>query len=81
MVLMYYQAYYITGDPEYAHYNSSAFMWFLGENEFGIPLYDFETNGCCDGLERHGVNNNQGAESTIAYHIAHLTVLLVHENI
>jgi len=81
MVLMYYQAYYITGDPEYAHYKSSAFMWFLGENEFGIPLYDFETHGCCDGLERHGVNNNQGAESTIAYHIAHLTVLLIHENI
>jgi len=79
MVLMYYQAYFITGDSKYAHLKSSSFMWFLGENEFGIPLYDFETHGCCDGLESHGVNNNQGAESTLAYHIAHLTVLLAHE--
>ncbi len=81
MVLMYYQAYFITRDSKYAHLKSQAFMWFLGENEFGIPLYDFETHGCCDGLESHGVNNNQGAESTLAYHIAHLTVLLVHENL
>ncbi len=79
MVLMYYQAYFITGDSKYAHLKSSSFMWFLGQNEFGIPLYDFETHGCCDGLESYGVNNNQGAESTLAYHIAHLTVLLVHE--
>jgi len=79
MVLMYYQAYFITGDSKYAQLKSSSFMWFLGQNEFGIPLYDFETHGCCDGLESYGVNNNQGAESTLAYHIAHLTVLLVHE--
>ena len=79
MVLMYYQAYFITGDSKYAQLKSSSFMWFLGQNDFGIPLYDFETHGCCDGLESYGVNNNQGAESTLAYHIAHLTVLLVHE--
>jgi glycosyltransferase involved in cell wall biosynthesis len=79
MVLMYYQAYFIMHDSRYAQLKSQAFMWFLGENEFGIPLYDFETHGCCDGLEHSGVNNNQGAESTLAYHIAHLTVLLAHE--
>ena len=54
-------------------------MWFLGENDLGIPVYDFETAGCFDGLERHGLNKNQGAESTLAYLIAHLTVLLAHE--
>ncbi|MFC1669078.1 glycosyltransferase [Spirochaetota bacterium] len=79
MVLMYYQAYYVTGDTRYASLMSSSFMWFLGENELDMPLYDFETHGCCDGIESYGVNNNQGAESTLAYHIAHLTVLLAHE--
>ena len=79
MVLMYYQAYYVTGNAQYARLMSSSFMWFLGENVLGMPLYDFENHGCCDGLESHGVSNNQGAESTLAYHIAHLTVLLAHE--
>jgi hypothetical protein len=79
MVLMYYQAYYVTGNAKYARLMSSSFMWFLGENVLGMPLYDFENHGCCDGLEAYGVSNNQGAESTLAYHIAHLTVLLVHE--
>jgi glycosyltransferase involved in cell wall biosynthesis len=79
MVLMYYQAFFITRNTKYARLMSSSFMWFLGENELGMPLYDFETHGCCDGIESSGANNNQGAESTLAYHIAHLTVLLAHE--
>ena len=29
-------------------------------------MFDAETGGCFDGLERAGVNENQGAESTIA---------------
>ena len=54
-------------------------MWFLGENDINVPLYDFETCGCCDGLESYGVNRNQGAESTISYLISNLTVLFAHE--
>jgi len=76
MVLMYYQSFFVIGETKYARLMSSCFMWFLGANEMSMPLYDFETHGCCDGLESHGVNNNQGAESTLAYHISHLTVLL-----
>jgi len=79
MVLMYYQAYYVTRDTRYARLMSTCFMWFLGKNEMSMPLYDFETHGCCDGLESHGVSYNQGAESTLMYLIAHLTVLLAHE--
>jgi hypothetical protein len=56
-----------------------AFMWFLGENDNGISLYDFETKGCRDGLESEGVSLNQGAESAISYFIAFLTVLSAHE--
>ena len=79
MVMMAYQAYVVTKDPVYTHLVSAYFMWFLGENDLGVPVYDFETAGCFDGLESYGLNQNQGAESTLAYLIAHLTVLLAHE--
>lgn len=78
MVLMYYQAYVVTKDKEYLQKMFSSYLWFLGENDLRISMYDFETSGCCDGLEGYGVNRNQGAESTLAYFISHLTVLLAH---
>ncbi len=75
MVLMFEQAYQVTKDATYIELMFTSFMWFLGENELHIPLYDHETHGCCDGLQFNGINRNQGAESTLAYLIAHLTVL------
>jgi hypothetical protein len=51
----------------------------LGENDLRMSLYDFETKGCCDGFESYGVNRNQGAESSLAYLISHLTVLQAYE--
>ena len=79
IVMMFYQASVVTGDKHYLDRMVASFMWFLGENDMRIPLYDFETRGCCDGLESRGVNRNQGAESILAYLISHLTVLLAHE--
>src|SRR5690606_21620948 len=73
-VLLFLQAYHMTGDPHYLQSVYTAFMWFLGENDLRMSLYDFETGGCCDGLERDGVNRNQGAESTLAYLISYLAV-------
>ena len=73
-VLLFLQAYNDTGDPHYLQSVYTAFMWFLGENDLRMSLYDFETGGCCDGLERDGVNRNQGAESTLAYLISYLAV-------
>ena len=75
MVLMFHEAYHLTKDKAYLNQLSTSFMWFLGENDLRMSLYDFETKGCCDGLESYGVNRNQGAESTLAYLISHLTVL------
>lgn len=49
--------------------------WFHGNNDLHIPLYDDQTHGCCDGLGITGVNRNQGAESTISYWLARLTVM------
>jgi hypothetical protein len=40
--------------------------WFEGLNDTGARMFDKETGGCFDGLESAGVNENQGAESTIA---------------
>ena len=40
--------------------------WFTGSNDAGVSLVDPLTHGGYDGLERGGVNRNQGAESTLA---------------
>jgi len=79
MVLMYQQAYLLTKDKEYLNKLFACFMWFLGENDLRMSLYDFETKGCCDGFENYGVNRNQGAESSLAYLISYLTVLQSYE--
>lgn len=79
MVLMYHQAFRLTKNKEYLNKLFTCFMWFLGENDIGMSLLDFETKGCCDGIESSGVNRNQGAESTLAYLISHTTVLQAFE--
>jgi len=79
MVLMYHQAFHLTHDKEYLTKLFTCFMWFLGENDLRMNLFDFETKGCCDGFESYGVNRNQGAESSLAYLISHLTVLKAFE--
>ncbi len=75
MVLMYSQAFEVTLDNQYLRKMFDSFMWFLGDNDLRIPIYDFETHGCNDGLKSNGVNRNQGAESILAFLIAHLTIL------
>ncbi|MEK6482116.1 glycosyltransferase [Catalinimonas sp. 4WD22] len=75
MVLMYFQAYRISHQPELIEKMFISYQWFLGENVLRVPLYDHETKGCCDGLQETALNRNQGAESTLAYLISHLTVL------
>ena len=49
--------------------------WFLGRNDLNVPLYDFKTGGCCDGLQPDGPNRNQGAESTLAWLASLLSLL------
>ncbi|TGO05435.1 Glycosyltransferase [Serinibacter arcticus] len=44
-----------------------AVAWFEGENDSATPLREVGTGGGRDGLERHGANENQGAESTLAW--------------
>ena len=64
-------AFAVTHDPEHGARAQRAFDWFLGRNRLGLPLYDFATGGCSDGLGVEAVNANEGAESTLAFHRAH----------
>lgn len=51
-----------------------AFSWFLGNNHLQQIIYNPCTGGCYDGLEDNYVNLNQGAESTLSYLMARLTI-------
>lgn len=57
----------VSGDASWAKEAWRCFQWFTGKNDLGASLYVPETGGCMDGLQRDGVNRNQGAESTLAY--------------
>jgi glycosyltransferase involved in cell wall biosynthesis len=63
-------AYHATRDPGWVAEARRAFEWFLGRNDLGIALYDPTTGGCRDGLQVDRVNQNEGAESTLAFHLA-----------
>lgn len=52
----------------------TAFNWFLGENRLHQIVYNPSTGGCYDGLEEYNVNLNQGAESTLSYLMARITI-------
>ena len=65
-------AYNITNKPAYWDDAMLAMSWFYGNNAHGLSLYDPESGGCHDGLHANGVNENQGAESTIVHLMAQL---------
>ena len=60
-------AYRATHELRWYHTADQAFEWFLGRNALGIPVYDEESGGCRDGLHIDRLNENQGAESTLAF--------------
>src|SRR4029078_4633328 len=64
-----------TGDPVFARMAGTAFAWFLRRNRAGVPLYVESTGASCDGLSALAANPNQGAESTLAYYQALLSLL------
>lgn len=61
-------------EDEYLQKMKIAFNWFLGLNRSKQIVYNPCTGGCYDGLEETHVNLNQGAESTISYLMARLTI-------
>ena len=61
-------------DEDYRKKMEIAFDWFLGNNRLHQIVYNPCTGGCYDGLEETHVNLNQGAESTVSYLMARLTI-------
>jgi len=61
-------------EEDYRVKMETAFDWFLGNNRLHQIIYNPCTGGCYDGLEEVHVNLNQGAESTISYLMARLTM-------
>ena len=61
-------------DSSYLEKMKIAFDWFLGKNHLNQIVYNPCTGGCYDGLEDTYINLNQGAESTVSYLMARLTI-------
>jgi len=67
-------AFRATGEEQWLRRTRRCLNWFLGDNDLNVRVYDFETGGCYDGLQATGVNENQGAESTLSWLISLLTL-------
>jgi hypothetical protein len=61
------QAHRLTEDKFWFEEARIVFEWFLGRNDLNLSLYDPATGGCRDGLHPDRLNENQGAESTLAF--------------
>ncbi|MDW7670998.1 MAG: glycosyltransferase [Bacillota bacterium] len=60
----------LTGNEMYLDMAYAAFQWYLGRNRQGVSLYNPLTGACADGLGPEGPSSNQGAESTLSFVIA-----------
>jgi glycosyltransferase involved in cell wall biosynthesis len=68
------EAFNITRDKTWIDNAVMCFNWFLGHNDLNMPLYDPKTGGCRDGLMADGINQNEGAESTLAWLLSLMTL-------
>jgi len=68
------EAYTLTRDRQWFESAVMCFNWFLGHNDLNMPLYDPKTGGCRDGLMVDGINQNEGAESTLAWLLSLMTL-------
>jgi hypothetical protein len=75
------EAYRITGDERWRKEARRAFEWFLGRNDLNLSIYDPISGGCRDGLHPDRLNENQGAESTLAFLQALLELRLTENSI
>ena len=68
------EAFNITRDKSWFDNAVMCFNWFLGQNDLNLPLYDPQTGGCRDGLMADGINQNEGAESSLAWLLSLMTL-------
>ena len=67
-------AYRITGDERWIAHATAAYRWFFGANDRGIVLADLASGRCRDGVNPRGANENCGAESILAFQLAHYAI-------
>jgi len=63
-------AYKLTRSNLYAEATRQALGWFFGLNSKSVKVYDEATGACHDGINNEGLNENQGAESTVSFLLA-----------
>jgi len=75
------EAYRATSDRWWYEEAQRAFDWFLGWNDLGLELYSPTTGGCRDALHVDRVNQNQGAESSLAFLLSLAELQLVQNSV
>jgi len=70
LVEAYIDALVLERDERYLGLARSAFEWFLGRNDLEMPLYDFASGSCADGILLREVDSNRGAEATVSFLLA-----------
>jgi len=68
-------AYAATADARWLDHATAAWNWFFGSNDRGVVLADLSSGRCRDGITPRGANSNCGAESILAFQLAHYSVL------
>ncbi|MDQ4421843.1 glycosyltransferase family 4 protein [Sphingobium sp. DEHP117] len=68
-------AFLATGDRRWIDHGLIAYRWYFGANDRGEALADLKTGRCRDGVNRRGVNENCGAESILAFHLAYASLI------
>lgn len=66
-----------SGDPRWIDHAERAMRWYFGANDRGVALVDFATGLCRDGLTPRGANANCGAESILAFQLAHYGLMML----
>ena len=73
-MLSYLSYYEIMKDEQYLNNAVRCFYWFTGKNSKNLSLIDEECGACYDGLNKTGINYNQGSESLISYGMAFIEI-------
>jgi glycosyltransferase involved in cell wall biosynthesis len=64
-----------TGEERWQVHGTAAWRWFFGANDRGVVLADMASGRCRDGITPRGANTNCGAESILAFQLAHCSML------
>ncbi len=68
------EAYRVTNDRKWLDRAYRCLNWFMGDNDLRQNLYDHTTGGCCDALLPQGVDENQGALSSVSWLLSLLSL-------